>query len=94
MNKHDSEWAEGILVGLPGISNEILVSTPEGVVKCRDIRQMVKCERWDAQYVLKCNTNFEQYVDPEVVKSEPVVINAEVPNVAAQPETAEPPHVH
>ena len=64
LNKHDSEWTEGVFVGLTGSSNEVLVSTPDGIVKCRDVRRLVEKDRWDKEFVMKCSMGFEEYVNP------------------------------
>ena len=81
LNKHDSEWTEGIFIGLTGSSNEVLVSTPGGVVQCRDIRRLVEKDRWDEKFLLKCDTGFEQYVNPAVETPEAIVVHADMPQI-------------
>ena len=40
LNKHDSEYSEGIFLGLSGTSTELVIGTSEGIVRTRDIRML------------------------------------------------------
>ena len=37
LNKHDVEYSEGVFLGICGISTELLVGTPKGVFRTRDV---------------------------------------------------------
>ena len=52
-DKLQTEWFEGIWLGHNRSSNEILIGTPEGVVKAYGIRRMAEDERWDGEMVEK-----------------------------------------
>ena len=65
LGKHDPEYVEGIFLGMSGTSAEIMIGTPTGIKRTRDIRVIADDDiRWSAEFVLKCNTSFEQYIDP------------------------------
>ena len=85
LNKHDSEWTEGVFVGVSGSSNEVLVSTPDGIVRCRDVRRLVEKDRWDKDFLMKCDMGFEEYLNPTREAREPIVINADVPQIDVPP---------
>ena len=65
LGKHDVEYTEGIFLGISGMSTELLVGTPKGVFRTRDVRALSDTPaRWNSEFVVKFNTPFEKYVDP------------------------------
>ena len=65
LGKHDPEYTEGIFLGMSGTSAEIVLGTPKGIVRARDVRIISDpAVRWNAGFVLRCTTAFEQYIDP------------------------------
>ena len=60
LNKLDSEWAEGIFLGISGSSPLALIGTSTGVVRTRDYRTRPDGpERWNRDNILKFNTTFQ-----------------------------------
>ena len=65
LGKHDVEYTEGIFLGMSGTSAEIVLGTPKGIVRARDVRVITEpAVRWNADFVLSCTMSFEQYIDP------------------------------
>ena len=62
LGKHDVEYTEGIFLGMSGTSAEIVLGTPKGIVRARDITE--PAVRWNADFVLRCTVSIEQYIDP------------------------------
>ena len=84
MGKHDSEYSEGIFLGISGMSTELLVGTPRGVFRTRDVRALSDAPaKWNCEFVLKFNTPFENYVDPSEQLPDRVIIE---PGVVAHGE--------
>ena len=65
LGKHDPEYTEGIFLGMSGTSSEIALGTPKEIVRARDV-QIISgpAVRWNAEFILRCTTSFEQYIDP------------------------------
>ena len=84
LNKHDVEYSEGVFLGMSGMGSELVVGTPEGVFRTRDMRILSDHDaRWNSEFLLKFNTSFEQYVDPaqstpDYIAIEPGVIAHDV----------------
>ena len=65
LNKHDVDYSEGIFLGISGMSTELLVSTPRGVFRTRDVRALSdNSAKWNCDFVTRFNTPFEKYIDP------------------------------
>ena len=65
LGKHDVEYTEGVFLGMSGTSAELVIGTPKGIVRTKDIRVISDhSARWNSDFLLRCNTSFEQYVDP------------------------------
>ena len=65
LNKHDSEYSEGIFLGMSGMGSELLLGTPHGVCRSRDVRVLVDHDaKWNKEFVLRFDTPVEQYIDP------------------------------
>ena len=65
LGKHDVEYTEGIFLGMSGTSAELVIGTPRGIVRTKDVRVLSDHgARWNSEFVLKCNASFEQYIDP------------------------------
>ena len=90
LNKHDSEWSEGIFIGLSCASVLVSCPPPIGIVSCRDIRRLPEQDRWDKKMLLECTTSFEEYVDPARDKPEPTVVRAEVSDEPVEGAIEEP----
>ena len=58
MNKHDSEWADGIYLGISGTSTSVLIGTASGIVKTTDYR-MAPEGRFNRKLVEAMNTSIE-----------------------------------
>ena len=94
LGKHDPEYTEGIFLGMSGTSAEIVLGTPKGIVRARDVRIISDpAVRWNAGFVLRCTTAFEQYIDPSqqipdkiTTEPSPVVTDGlpEMPEVTAK----------
>ena len=75
LGKHHSEYSEGIFLGIGGMSTELLVGTPRGVFRTRDVRALSDTPaKWNCEFVLKFNTPFENYVDPSEQLPDRVII--------------------
>ena len=92
LGKHDPEYTEGIFLGMSGTSAEIVLGTPKGIVRARDVRVIADKEvRWNADFVLRCTTSFEQYIDPSqqnpdrIVADPSVVVHDELPDMPEVP---------
>ena len=65
LNKHDVEYSEGVFLGMSGMGSELVIGTPGGVVRTRDIRVLSdEKARWNGAFALRVETHVEQYVDP------------------------------
>ena len=65
LNKHDVEYSEGLFLGMSGMGSELIIGTPQGVMRTRDIRILSEpATRWGGEFALKFDTSFEQYIDP------------------------------
>ena len=51
-NKGESDWKDGIWLGLADRTNETLISTEAGIVKTYAVRRVPVDERWDRDMVL------------------------------------------
>ena len=75
LGNHGSEYSEGIFLGIGGMSTELLVGTPKGVFRTRDVRALSDTPaKWNREFVLKFNTPFENYVDPSEQLPDQVII--------------------
>ena len=63
----------------------MVVGTPSGVVRARDIRRLLEGEPWTKKLVLNLKTSFAEYFDPELVKPEIVVIGGDRLDVGGAP---------
>ena len=62
LNKLDSEWSDGVFLGITGMSTHALIGTPDGIVRTRDYR-MAPEGRWSKDLILGMKTTFEEYID-------------------------------
>ena len=62
--KYDSEWAEGIFVGISG--SQVVISTPDGIHRSRDVRRLVDGDCSDKTFVDTCKATLKSYLVPEV----------------------------
>lgn len=75
LGKHDAEYSEGIFLGIGGMSTELLVGTPRGVFRTRDVHALSDTPaKWNREFVLKFNTPLKNYVDPSEQLPDQVVI--------------------
>ena len=64
-NKHDVEYSEGVFLGMSAMSSDVVLGTPQGEVRSRDVRGLADDgSRWNLKFVMQFGTPFEQYVDP------------------------------
>ena len=47
VNKLESVWLEGIWLGRDSKTDEHLIGTPNGMVRCRALKRRVERRRWD-----------------------------------------------
>ena len=59
--KLDSEWNDGIFLGLAGTSSEAYIGTPEGVVKANDFR-LVSHSLFSVDDLTNFKTSIREYV--------------------------------
>ena len=60
--KFDSEWNDGIVLGLAGASSEAYIGTPEGVVKANDFR-LVSDSPYSVDDLTNFKTSTREYVE-------------------------------
>ena len=53
--KNEPKWRSGIWLGFVDNSNEHLIGTEKGILKCRSIRRHDKSEQFDALMIEKFN---------------------------------------
>ena len=76
LNKHDVEYSEGIFLGISGMSTDLLVGTPRGVFRTRDVRALSNTPaKWNCEFVMKVNTPFEKYIDLSEQLPDQVIIS-------------------
>ena len=52
VDKLNPRWEQGVWLGVRDESGEIIIGTPEGVVKARDFKRLpAESDRWSAQSV-------------------------------------------
>ena len=73
LNKYDSEWSDGVYLGIAGLSTQALIGTSSGVVRATDFR-LAPEGKWNRERVLCVPTSFQEYVDPETEAPKPSVI--------------------
>ena len=84
MNKLDSEWTEGIFLGMTGQTSEIIVGTENGIHTTSDIRRLPDGPaRWNIKMIKNMRTTFEEYIDPSQSNSESVDVHA--PSIQIDP---------
>ena len=49
--KLDPKWQDGALIGIRDRSDEMLIMTPSGVSKARNVRRRRAVERWDFEFL-------------------------------------------
>ena len=49
--KLDPKWRDGALIGIRDRSDEMLIMTPSGVYKTRNVRRRPELERWDFEFL-------------------------------------------
>ena len=77
LNKHDSEWRDGIYLGVAGMSSSLSIGTSSGIVRVVDYR-LDPGSRWRKDVVESMQTLFEDYVAPTTSEPGVIVIDAEV----------------
>ena len=99
-HKMDSREMSGCFLCLVEKSDEVLVGTPEGVLRARSVRRLQPSQRGNAQFVLKLvgtpwRPNPKDASDPEVqdvplrIHAEPIVAESELPPRQALPREVE-----
>jgi hypothetical protein len=73
LNKYDSEWADGVYLGIAGLSTEAIIGTSSGVVRTNEFR-VSPDGKWNRELVLSIPTSFQDYIDPENNAPKPSVI--------------------
>ena len=90
LNKHDVEYCEGVFLGMSGIGSVLVIGTPGGVVRTRDIRVLSDEKAgWSGVFALRFETHVEQYIDPsgklpDKIGIEPGIIAHDTYHVAAR----------
>ena len=51
-NKFDIKWESGVWLGHARDSNEMLIGTSMGVIRCYACRRMPETERWDREAIV------------------------------------------
>ena len=49
--KLDPKWQDGAFIGIRDRSDEMLIMTPSGVYKSRNVRRRPELERWDFEFL-------------------------------------------
>ena len=76
MNKLDSEWAEGIFLGMTGQTSESLVGTEHGICTTSDVRSLPDGRgRWSVKMVENMRTTVEEYIDPSEVAPDAIAVH-------------------
>ena len=68
----EAKFQEGIWLGLDQRTEEVIIGTPSGIVKCRSVRRRPEPERWNTDAVLAIRgTPWEPTpgVDPELLRA-------------------------
>ena len=59
--KHDVEYSEWLLLGISGMSTELVIGTAGGVLRTKDLRELSGPKsRWRGDFLVEFNTSFEQ----------------------------------
>ena len=75
LNKHDVEYREGVFLDMSGMSSELVVGTPEGVFRTRDLRALSDHgAKWNGKFLLEFDTSFEKYIDPTAQNPDGILI--------------------
>ena len=61
--KYDSEWHEGIFLGVSGA--EVVIGTPFGIRRSRDVRRVAGDDSWSKEMITQCTVSFCEYMCPE-----------------------------
>ena len=85
LNKYDSEWSNGIYLGVAGLSVEALIGTCNGVVRTNDFRRAPE-EQWNKALLLAVPTSFSEYIAPSPTGPETFIIDAPVAPAPDMPE--------
>ena len=72
LNKYDSEWSDGIFLGIEGMGVSVLVGTPNGIRKTTDFR-MAPEGRWNAKLVVQFSVPFAEFVLPSSMGSDEAI---------------------
>ena len=84
-NKLESKWEDGIWLGHARGSSEVLIGTPEGVVRARTFKRRPEDERWNAEAMLSM-TGTPAKPNPQAPGHDiPVHIRIQVPEVGEVP---------
>ena len=83
LNKYDSEWSDGVFLGVSGMGICVLVGTKLGIVRTTDYR-MAPEGKWSRQLVLDAATTFEQRIVP-TADADTVVFDAPVDTPVGAP---------
>ena len=94
LNKLDSEWSDGVFLGISGNTPLALIGTENGIVRTRDYRTRPEGpERWNKDLISKFNTTFQEYIVPSTEVPSSVVIQDPLGQPVAPPDAADLPHV-
>ena len=73
LNKFDSEWADGIYLGVAGLSTEAVIGTKSGIVRTNEFRLSPE-GKWNSELVLSIPTSFQEYIEPGAKLPTPYII--------------------
>ena len=74
LNKYDSDWSDGVFLGVSGLGIGVLIGTKFGTVRTTVCR-IAPEGSWSCQLVLDAATTFEQY-SVATAHADSVVIDA------------------
>ena len=64
-NKRDAVYSQVLFLGISGMPTELIIGTPGGVARTRDVRILSGPEsKLNSEFLLKFNSSFDQYIDP------------------------------
>ena len=71
----DSEWSEGIFLGMTGQTSEIMIGTENGICTTSDVRRLPDGPgRWNVKMIKNMKITFEEYIDPSSTDPDGIVV--------------------
>ena len=77
IGKAESEWYDGIYLGMSGSSSYTLVGTSNGIERTTSFRRHPKGQQWSRELLDQVNTTLEEYIDPTTVAPHVVIVPQE-----------------